>query len=419
MGEVGQSGVDARPSGRLTDFIDLAVVSNVFRRGLIEEVINSTGCRERRKRRLPAHVVIKFVIAMGLYFTESYLEVMRRLVGSLAVMGSWDDDWQVPSSAAITEARQRVGVAPLKELFERAAGPVATTGTKGAFLAGRRIMALDGSAFDVADTAANVEHFGRMGSGAKASAYPKLQLTALVECGSHVCVAAVFGSCRVGERTQAADPDLLGAIEAGMLVLADAGFYSWQLWHAYRARGADLTWRIGASVSVASIRWLWDGSYLALIFKPGLRRDQRERLRQQARVGGDVDADLACLVRVIEYEVPDRNPDGELIVLITTILDPADVPAVIVAAAYFERWEEESVLKEIKTQVRGSGQVLRSKTPDLALQEMWGLLLAHYAIRALMCQAADEAGFDPDRLSFIDAVRVVRRQATDQAAISP
>jgi hypothetical protein len=419
MGVVGQTDMDVLPAGRLTDHVELAVVSNVFRRAMLEEVINATGCREQRKRRLPAHVMIKFVIAMGLYFAESYQEVMRRLVGSLAAMGSWDDGWQVPKSASITEARLRLGVEPLRQLFIRAAAPVATTATKGAWLAGRRIMAIDGTTFDVADTADNAAHFGRHGSGPKASAYPKLQLTALVECGSHVCVAAVFGPCSVGERTQARDFDLLGMTEPGMLVLADAGFYSFELWHAYARRGVDLAWRVGASVSLARLRWLHDGSYLALIFKPGLRAAHRQALHAQAAAGQPVDADLAAVVRVVEYDVPDRNPDGELIVVITTVLNPYEVPAAALAACYHERWEEETALKEIKTQVRASGGVLRSKTPDLVAQEMWGLLLAHYAIRALMCHAADEAGYDPDRLSFIDAIRVVRRQVTDQAAISP
>jgi hypothetical protein len=356
---------------------------------------------------------------MGLYFTESYQEVLRRLVGSLAVMGSWDDGWAVPASASITEARTRLGVEPLRQLFARAAVPVATTATKGAWLAGRRVMAIDGSTLDVADTPENAEYFGRLGSGPKTSAYPKLALTALVECGSHAVVAAVFGPCHTGERTQAADFDLLGAVEPGMLVLADAGFYSWALWHAYTRRDADLAWRIGASVSLAHLRWLHDGSYLALIFKPGLRAAARQALQTQARAGQPVDPDLACVVRVIEYDLPDRNPDGDLIVLITTVLDPYDIGAPALAAAYHERWEEESALKEIKTQILHPGAVLRSKTPDLVTQEMWGILLAHYAIRALMCDAADEAGYDPDRLSFIAAIRVVRRRVTDQAATSP
>lgn len=411
------SGVEERPGGRLTDHIGLGVLSARFHRDLLEEVINRTGCRERRSRRLPAHVMIRYVIAMGLYFEESYEEVMRRLVGSLRKMGSWVDDWQVPTASAICQARQRLGVAPVKELFDRAAVPVAGPGTKGAWLARRRLMAIDGTSFDVADTEANVAHFGRVGSGPKASAFPKLQVMALAECGSHTIVGASFGPARTGERTLAAQ--LVDKTEPGMLVTADAGLYSWELFNAYAATGADLAWRIGASVSVGHLRWHSDGSYLALIFKPGLSAARRLRLVQQAKDGQQVPEQLARVVRVVEYTVPDRNPDGELIAIITTILDPKDVSATDLAGAYHQRWEEESAIDEVKTHLRGPGQVLRSKSPDLVQQQMWGLLLAHYATRALICDAADEAGYDPDRLSFIRGLRVVRRQVTDQAAISP
>jgi hypothetical protein len=409
--------VESGSWGRLIDHVGLGVLSARFHRDLLEEVINDTGCREKRSRRLPAHVMIRYVIAMGLFFDESYEEVMRRLVGSLKKMGSWSDDWQVPTASAIAQARKRLGPAPLRELFNRAAVPVAGPGTKGAWLARRRLMAIDGSSFDVADTPGNEEYFGRVGSGPKASAFPKLQITALVECGSHACVGAVLGSCRTGERTLAAD--LVAAVEPDMLVLADSGFYSWDLFNLFAGTGADLAWRVGASVSLGSVRWLADGSYLALIYRPGLSADRRRRLAQAAKTGGEVPADVARLVRVVEYTVPDRNPGGDLITVITTIGDPADVPALDLAAAYHDRWEEESVLDEIKTDLRGRGEVLRSKTPELTEQQVWGLLLAHYAIRALICDAADEAGYDPDRLSFIRGLRVVRRQVTDQAAISP
>lgn len=412
-----ESGVEDRPGGRLTDHIGLGVLSARFHRDLLEEIINRTGCRERRRRRLPAHVMIRYVIAMGLFFDESYEEVMRRLVGSLRKMGSWVDDWQVPTASAICQARKRLGVAPIKELFDRAAVPVAGPGSKGAWLARRRLMAIDGTSFDVSDSDANVEYFGRMGSGPKASAFPKLQVMALAECGSHAIVGAVFGSCRQGERTLAAD--LVDKIEPGMLVLADAGLYSWELFNTLAATGAELAWRIGASVSIGHIRWLADGSYLALIFRPGLTAARRARLVQQAKAGGQVPQQLARPVRVVEYTVPDRNPDSELITIITTILDPAEVSALDLAGVYHQRWEEESAIDEVKTDLRGRAEILRSKTPELVEQQAWGLLLAHYAIRALICEAADEAGYDPDRLSFIRGLRVVRRQVTDQAAISP
>jgi Insertion element 4 transposase N-terminal/Transposase DDE domain len=401
----------------LTDHIGLGVLSARFNRDLLEEVLNRTGRREKRSRRLPAHVMIRYVIAMGLFFEESYDEVMRRLVGNLRKLGSWIDDWQVPTASAISQARQRLGVAPVRALFERAAVPLASAGTKGAWLARRRLMAIDATSFDVADTEANAERFGRMGSGPKASAYPKLHVAALAECGSHAIVGAVLGGCRTGERTLAGD--LAASVGPDMLVLADAGLYSYELFGRFAATGADLAWRIGASVSVGHLRWLADGSYLALIYVAGLSAQRRARLVEQAKAGHELPADIARVVRVVEYTVPDRNPDGELIVVITTVLDPHDLPALDLAEAYHQRWEEESALDELKTDLRGRGEVLRSKTPDLVEQQMWGLLLAHYAIRALLLDAADPAGYDPDRMSFIKGVRVVRRQVTDQAAITP
>ncbi|WP_344406289.1 IS4 family transposase, partial [Dactylosporangium fulvum] len=347
---------EERPWGRLTDHVGLGVVSARFSRDLLDEVLNRTQRREQRSRRLPAHVMVRYVIAMGLFFAESYDEVMRRLVGNLRKLGSWDDDWLVPTKSAITQARQRLGVEPVQALFERAAVPLATAGTKGAWLGRRRLMAIDATSFDVADTPENVERFGRMGSGPKASAYPKLHVAALAECGSHAIVGAVLGGCRTGERTLAAG--LAGAVGPDMLVMADAGLYSYELFQAFAATGADLARRIGASVSVGHLRWLADGSYQALIYAPGLSAQRLARLAEQARAGHDVPADLARLVRVVEYTVPDRNPDSDLIVVVTTITDPHEVPATDLAEAYHQRWEEESALDELKTDLRGRGEVL-------------------------------------------------------------
>ena len=388
-----------------------------FGRDLLEEVLNRTGRREKRTRRLPGHVMIRFVIAMGLFFDESYDEVMRRLVGNLRRLGSWDDDWQVPTKSAITQARQRLGAAPMKELFARAAVVLAGPGSKGAWLARRRLMAIDATSLDVADTPANVERFGRMNSGPKASAYPKLHVAALVECGSHAIVGAVMDGCRTGERTLAAG--LADQVGPGMLVMADAGLFSYDMFTAYATTGADLAWRVGATVSIGHVRWLSDGSYEALIYTRGMHADRRARLAEHVKAGGQVTEDLARLVRVVEYTVPDRKPGGDLIVVITTITDPHELPALDLAQAYHQRWEQESAFDELKTDLRGRGQVLRSQTPELVEQQFWGLLLAHYAIRGLLQDAADPAGYDPDRMSFVKGLRVTRRQVTDQAAITP
>lgn len=402
--------------GWLTDHIGLGVLSAAFSRDLIEEVVETTGRREKRSRLLPAHVMVRYVIALGLFAGQAYEEVMRQLAGSLQGLHSWDRRWRVPSASAVTQARQRLGAEPLKELFQRAAVPVAGLGTKGAWLRGWRLMAIDGTSFDVPDTAANSEAFGKMGSGPKESAFPKLQVVALSECGTHAQVAAAMGSCRLGERALARE--LTGALAADMLVMADAGFYSWQLWDEYAATGAGLCWRVGAAVVLPLVERLRDGSYLALLFAPGTSAARKADLLAAARAGQAIDEQRARIVRAVEYTVPDRG-GNELICVITTLLDPRELTAEEAAFAYHQRWEHESGLDEIKTHLRGAGGVLRSKSPEMVEQEMWGLLLAHYAIRELMCRAADEADEDPDRVSFIRSVRVVRRQIGDPVAFSP
>ncbi|GAA4229468.1 hypothetical protein FHR32_002122 [Streptosporangium album] len=401
----------------MTDHISLGVLAAAFPRDLIEEVIDATGKREKRSRLLPAHVMVRYVIGLGLFFGQPYEEVMRQMTGTLQRLGSWERDWKVPSTSAITQARQRLGSAPLKELFHRAAVPVAGMGTKGAWLRGRRLMAIDGTSFDVPDTADNVGAFGKMGSGPKESAFPKLQIVSLSECGTHAHIAAAMGSCRTGERELAIE--LAGHLTADMLITADSGFYSWRLWDRYAATGAALCRRVGAAVRLPLVRRLPDGSYLALIFAPNTTAKRKAALLAAARAGEGLDEDLARLVRAVEYTVPDRNADGELICVITTVLDPAELTAAEIAFAYHQRWEHESGLDEIKTHLRGGGSILRSQSPDLVEQEMWGILLAHYAIRELMCRAADEAEHDPDRVSFIRTVRVVRRRIDDPAAFSP
>lgn len=328
------------PGGRLTDHISLGVLSAAFSRDLIEEVLGVTGRREKRSRLLPAHVMVRYVIALGLFFGQAYEEVMRQLTGTLQSLGSWDQDWKVPSTSAITQARQRLGAGPLRELFHRAAVPVAGPGTTGAWLRGRRLMAIDGTSFDVPDTAANVAAFGRKGSGPKASAFPKLQVVSLSECGTHAQVAAAMGSCRTGERVLAAR--LAGPVQEDMLITADAGFYSWQLWDLYAGTGAALCWRAGASVALPLVRRLADGSYLALIFAPETTAARKAALLAAARAGDQADADRARLVRAAEYTVPDRGgQDSELICVITTVLDPSELTAAEMAYAYHQRWEHE------------------------------------------------------------------------------
>lgn len=411
--------VPVSDSSRLTDGISLGVLAEIIPRDLIEEVLTETGKREQRSRLLPAHVMVRFCLAMCLFFDEDYEEVMRKLVGSLKDMGSWRGEWDVPSTSAITQARQRLTADPLRVLFDRIAVPVAGTGTQGAWLGSRRLMAIDGFMLDVPETPENITEFGRLDDGPKASAFPQIRVVALEECGSHAAVAASFGPCKSDER--ALMKDLLGALEPDMLVINDRNFYSFQLWTQALRTGADLLWRVSATVTLPVIKPLPDGSYRSMVINPKITGARRAVLIDRARRGHRIPEDEAIPVRVIEYDIPDRegNGTGELICLITSILDPSDVTAIELARAYHERWESETSFREKKTCLRGSGRVLRSKSPDMVRQETWALLLTHYAIRKLMCKAADEAGHDPDRLSFMRSLRVIRRQVTDQADFSP
>lgn len=404
---------------RLTDRISLGVLAEVFPRDVIEDVLSETGRREQRSRLLPAHVMVRFCQAMCLFFGDDYEEVMRKLVGALTSMGSWRDEWRVPSTSALTQARQRLGWEPLQLLFERIAVPVAGKGTKGAWLAGRRLMAIDGFMLDVPDTPENTDEFGRQNNGSKQSAFPQSRVVALGECASHAIIDAALGGVHTGEQTLATD--LRASVESDMLVCADRNFYSYQMWTDFRQTGADLLWRASSTVKLPVVTWLSDGSYLSITFNPKVREARRRQLIDQARAGSEIDPDYGCVIRVVDYEIPDRkgNGTGEVICVMTSILDPAEASAVELAAAYHERWECEGLIDEIKTHQRGPAKVLRSRSPDMVRQEIWAFLLTHYGVRRLMCRAADEADVDPDRLSFMRSLRVIRRQVTAQADFSP
>jgi hypothetical protein len=349
-----------------------------------------------------------------LFFGDGYEEVMRRLTQGLRSLGSWRKEWNIPTVGAISKARMRLGEEPLRLLFDRVARPMALRGTKGAWLHGRRLMAADGVIFNLQDTPDNEEGFGRCG-GKNPSPFPQARVTALVECGTHAVVAAEAGPWKSSERAQLVD--LPGAFEEDMLVLADAGFCSHDLWKAASATSAALVWRVMVGLDLPVGRTLPDGSWLSVIGDPAQKRRRREYARQGHRKIVDVDL---TEVRVVEYEIPDRDGKVESIRLITTILDPAEATAAELAAVCHERWEQESAFDEIETHQRGGSTVLlRSKHAETVRQEIWALLLTHYAIRHLMCEAAEQADIDVDRLSFIRSFRAVRRQVSDQAAFSP
>jgi hypothetical protein len=390
------------PAGiRLSDHISLGVIAKTFPLEEVRHVLAETGKAGERERDLPAHVMVYYAIALALYMTASTREVLRCLLEGLRWL--WGAEAvRVAGRSGISQARTRLGEAPLRQLYERVVRPIATPASKGAWYRAWRLVSLDGSCLDVADTAANGAAFGRPGASRGESAFPQLRFVALVENGTHVLFGARLGGVEAGETTLARDA--LPALRPGMLCLADRQFFGHALWQEAAATGADLLWRVKRNVRLPREVRLADGSYLTTIYPS--EKDRRHRAN-------------GCRLRVIEYRLAGVAGAEPLYRLVTTTLDPAQAPAADLAALYHERWEIEGALAELKTHLRGARVVLRSKTPDLVRQEFWGLLLAHFAVRGLMHEAALRAGEDPDRLSFVHAVRVVRRKLPQFAALSP
>jgi hypothetical protein len=316
--------------GRLTDWISVGVLASSVPRDAVDEAIAVCGKQAKRSDgKLPPHVMVYFAMAMALFADDDYEEVLARLSETLMGWGCWDQDWQMPGSGGITQARQRLGCEPLERLFGEVARPVCEVLTRGAWLAGRRLVSIDGFEWDVPDSKANAAYFGYAGGSANPSAFAKVRVLSLVESGSHASIGARIGPTSgksSGEQSLARD--LYPLLEPDMLLLADRNFYSFTDWCAAADNGADLLWRLAEGVSLPLVAMLGDGSYTSVVFAAHVRRPERERILTEARAGRPVDERKARIVRVVEYQVPDRGNDAdrELICLITTILDPKDTP---------------------------------------------------------------------------------------------
>jgi len=391
------------PTGsRITDYISLGVVAKFFPARKVHEILQATNRASIRERDLPAQVVVYYVIALALYMRSSYREVLRCLLEGVQWLLDPSVKVKVAGKSGISQARSRLGAEPLKRLYEAVVAPIAQPETKGAWYRQWRVVSLDGSTLDVADTAENEEAFGRPGASRGASAFPKIRFVALLENGTHVLWAACMDRYSVDELKLA--EAVIPALRKGMLCLADRFFPSHKLWLAAASTGADLLWRTRSNAILHPDQHLPDGSYLSRIYPSTAdrRRDQN-----------------AIVVRVIDYHL-DNLPGAEPVYrLITTVLDHTQAPAEELAALYHQRWEIETAFDELKTHLRGAQIVLRSKTPELVKQEFYGLLMAHFAVRGLMHEAALEADEDPDRLSFVHSVRVVQRRMARSAAIPP
>jgi hypothetical protein len=391
------------PQGtRITDYVSLGVIAKTVPLAKVHATLAATGRSSIRQRDLPAHVVVYYVIALALYMHSSYREVLRCLLEGLQWLQDPSAALRVAGRSGISQARTRLGSEPLRALHDEIVGPIALPETKGAWYRRLRLVSLDGTTFDVADERANAAAYGRPPASRGASAFPQVRLVALVENGTHVLFGSQMSDYGTGEVTLARS--VLPALQSGMLCLADRGFFGFALYAQARGTGADVLWRLRKNRRLPCEERFADGSYLSTIYPS--ERDRRHKTRGLA-------------VRVIDYRLEGVAGAEPLYRLATSILDPEAAPAAELAALYHERWEIETAFDELKTHLRGARIVLRSKTPDLVRQELYGLLLAHFAIRALMHEAALKGGEDPDRLSFLHAVRVVRRRLSTYGAIPP
>lgn len=391
------------PAGsRITDYISLGVLSKTFPLDQVIAVVAAAGKTNQRQRDLPAHVVVYYVIALTRYMQVSYREVLRCLLEGVKWLLGPEWEVKVAGKSGISQARTRLGWEPLKQLHDEVAAPLAVKRTKGAWYRDWRSVSLDGSTMDAADHQDNEKACGRPSASRGTSAYPQVGFVSLVENGTQVLFGTQLGGYGAGKITLA--HKTLRSLRKGMLCLADRNFFGFDRWNKAHATGADRLWRIKKNLCLPGEKRLSDGSYLSTIYRSG-----KDRRRGASGIR----------VRVIEYTLEGVANAEPAYRLLTSILDPGPAPAGELAALYHERWEIETALDELKTHLRGSKIVLRSKTPDLVRQEFYGLMMTHFAVRGLMHEAARKAREDPDRLSFLHAVRVVRRKLPSFAAIPP
>lgn len=378
-------------------------IETVISPDVIAQTLGNTNSYEERKRKLPSQLVVCLVIAMSLWSSDAMGTVLKNLVNGLSrqwtILGQY---WKVPNSSSISAARSRVGCRVMSQLFKRVVRPLATEETPGAFLGGLRVMAVDGTVLDVPHSGTNTRVFGYPSSRpGKQAAFPKVRLVMLVEAGTHLIVDALICPYRIGERVRA--KKLLRSVAQGMLLMWDRGLHSYAMVNATLARECDYLGRIPAHVKFEVELVLDDGSYLSWIYPDG----------KSKKKGG-----AKIQVRVIEYII---EVDGQQLTyrLITSLMDTAWFPALLLASEYHQRWEIENTIDELKTHLNGRKTPIRSLKPREVVQEIYGLLLGHYAVRCLMFQAAQQAGISPLRLGFTGTLKVLRRAISDFQDIQP
>jgi hypothetical protein len=398
--------------GRVLSGAWLGVLTYVIPPGLVDEAVGDGLAWEMRLRLLPARVTAYFTLGLCLFSGLSYSRVFAQVTAGLGLAS--------PATTALSAARRRLGDKPLESLFRRLCAPLSPGTEPWSHVGGLLAVAWDGTTLDTADSPANAAAFGRpaTGKGKPPAAFPQVRLVTLVACGTRALLGAACGPLR---GAGAGEPDLaratLGSLRAGMLLLADRGFYGYRLWHAAAGTGAHLLWRVKACQHLPVTRELPDGSYLTHVSDPravAARHDKNgKRRRRGSRLPPDAGPLPGFTARVIAFTITVTADDGTAVTtrcrLLTTLLDHRACPAPDLAAAYARRWAAETSYREWKTYLRGPGRTLRGRDPALARQELWAYLAVYQAIRTLIARAAAATGTDPARLSFTAALDAARR----------
>jgi len=409
--------------GRWTDQVSLGVLASSVPRDVIDDAVAAAGRSARRSDgKLPPHVMVYFAMGMALFADDDYEEVAARLAGTLGSWGCWDARWGPPTSGGITRARERLGSEPLRDIFARVAVPVAGQLTRGAFVGPWRLMSIDGFEWDAPDTAGNAAAFGYAGSSADRSAFPKVRVVTVSECASHaVADAEIGGIAGKGAGEQSLARRLYARLEEDWLLIADRNFYSWAGWCAAAGSGAALLWRVRSDLTLPVLDLLPDGSSRSVLVSPDDHREGPGAARRGGPCRGRPGSGQGpvCPGDRVRGARPGRRRQRRADRAGHYHSDPRQAPAAVLAQAYHERWEHETGNDQLKTHLRGPGRVLRSRSPDMVCQEIYGYLLAHHAISALICQAATEADIDPDRVRFTRTVRIIRRATGTGPAFPP
>ena len=386
---------------RISDYLSLGILANIIPLDTVKSTLAECGKQTIRQRKLPREFVMYFTICTALYSKVAVREILRCMLEGMSWLNFSLFKTMLAGKSAISQARKKVGEEPLKILFDKVCRPIADKTTKGAWYKSWRLAAIDGSTLDLADEKANEREFGRPGSNRGKSAFPKLRFVALIEIGTRIIFSAAKGKYKDHELTLA--KEILKNLSKGMLCLADRGFLSFDFFSLALNTGADLLFRAKTNQIFPCKKRFKDGSFLSKIYP-----SQYDRSKDRNGI----------LIRVIEYTIKGAVGANEKYILVTSILDPKIAPARELAALYHERWEIEIAYDELKTHLKEPGECLRSKKPELVNQEFWGYLLAHYVIRSVMYQAAQKINKDTDELSFVHAVRVIKRKIVSQRFFS-